>query len=212
MFVVKIDKNIATILKTEPITSGSSKTYLVKFCFSPEWDDLTKVAVFRSGETVIDVLLDDSNLCFIPWEVTVEPDIPIEFGVYGTRDGHVVLPTIWARTKKILEGVITEAESRPLSPSLYDQILSELGKKGESLSYDGVYLSLMSNEKALSTVEIIGEKGDGEGITDHRLLSGREAEDQHPISAITDLKEVLSSIPQPMEADELRKILMNGDD
>lgn len=57
-----------------------------------------------------------------------------------------------------------------------------------------------------------GVNGSGEGgTTDHRLLSGRDAANQHPVSAIEGLREILDSIPQPMSADELREILMNGD-
>lgn len=126
MFVMNVDKNIATISSTEPMTSGSQNVYLVEFYFSPEWDELTKVAVFRSGETVVDVLLDKSNICFMPWEVMVNPHVPVSFGVYGTKDGNVVLPTIWAHTEDILEGVITGVQSVPPSPTLYEQLLAKL--------------------------------------------------------------------------------------
>lgn len=126
MFVMNVDKNIATISSTEPMTSGSVNVYLVEFYFSPEWDDLTRIAVFKSGDTVVDVLLDDTNVCFMPWEVLVEYDRPVQFGVYGTKEGRIVLPTIWATTEVILEGVITGAEAQPPSPTLYDQILARL--------------------------------------------------------------------------------------
>lgn len=55
-----------------------------------------------------------------------------------------------------------------------------------------------------------GGGGVGEGGTsDHRLLTGREAENQHPISSIVSLEERLDTIPKAMSADELRKILMS---
>lgn len=123
---MEVEKNIATITDTEPMTSGSSKVYLVKFYFSSEWDNLARVAVFKAGDTVVDVLLDDENLCFMPWEVLVEYGRPVQFGVYGTMEGHVVLPTIWASTEVILEGVITGAAAQPPSPSLYEQLLEKL--------------------------------------------------------------------------------------
>lgn len=126
MFVMNVDKNIATISRTEPMTSGSSKVYLVEFHFSPEWDDLNRVAVFRAGETVVDILLDETNICFMPWEVMVDHSISVDFGVYGTMDGDVVLPTIWATTENILEGVITGAEAQPPSQTLYQQLLEKL--------------------------------------------------------------------------------------
>lgn len=126
MFVMEVEKNIATITDTEPMTSGSSKVYLVKFYFSSEWNNLARVAVFKAGDTVVDVLLDDENLCFMPWEVLVEYGRPVQFGVYGTMEGNVVLPTIWASTEAILEGVITGAAAQPPSPSLYEQLLEKL--------------------------------------------------------------------------------------
>lgn len=126
MFVLNVNKNMAEIVEDEPMTSGSSKVYLVQFIFSPEWEVLEKVAVFKSGNTVIDVYLDDEDICFMPWEVLLEYGTSIKFGVYGTKNGDVVLPTIWAETAVVLEGVITGAESQPPSPTLYEQILGKL--------------------------------------------------------------------------------------
>lgn len=126
LFVMDVKKNIATITDSEPMTSGSSKVYLVQFNFSEEWDNLSRVAVFKSGETVIDVLLDEDCICFMPWEVLTEFGRPVQFGVYGMMNGDVVLPTIWATTEVILEGVITGAEAQPPSPTLYEQLLERL--------------------------------------------------------------------------------------
>ena len=50
--------------------------------------------------------------------------------------------------------------------------------------------------------------GGGGGTVDHRQLSNRDADDQHPIKAITGLQEILDTIPNPMTAEELRHILM----
>lgn len=127
MFVMNVDKNIATISTTEPMTSGSVNTYLVDFYFSKEWDDLEKIAVFKSGDTVVDVILDkEEDICFMPWEVLVEHGRTVKFGVYGTKNGNVVLPTIWAETEEILEGVVTGAASQPPSPTLYEQLLAKM--------------------------------------------------------------------------------------
>lgn len=45
---------------------------------------------------------------------------------------------------------------------------------------------------------------------DHPALTGRDKPDQHPIEAITELREELNQIPAPMSAGDLRKILWNG--
>lgn len=127
MFAVNVDKNMMTVCRTEPVTSGSSKVYLVKFHFSPEWDDLNKIAVFRCDKMVRDVLLDE-DICFIPWEVLIFPRRTLDLGVYGTMGGDVVLPTIWTNLTTILEGVQTGIEARPPTPTLYQQILDRLSK------------------------------------------------------------------------------------
>lgn len=133
MFVIKVDKNIAKICRKEPMTSGSSKAYLVQFYFSPEWDDLKKVAVFHVEGLTVDVLLDRTNRCFIPWEVLTTPKVCIDIGVYGTYTDDVSLPTVWVRTDKILEGVKVGVDAQLPSPSLYDQLL-EQSKKVDNLS------------------------------------------------------------------------------
>lgn len=50
----------------------------------------------------------------------------------------------------------------------------------------------------------------GNGVDDHRLLTHRDAENQHPIKAIGGLSEKLNAIPQPVEAltnSELEELL-----
>ena len=49
MFVLYADKTQLTVRQKEPITSGSSNTYQVRFEFSPEWDGLAKAAVFQDA-------------------------------------------------------------------------------------------------------------------------------------------------------------------
>lgn len=48
-----------------------------------------------------------------------------------------------------------------------------------------------------------------EVATDHRDLTNRDAENQHPISAITDLSQQIEKIPNIMSAEEMRNILLN---
>ena len=75
---------------------------------------------------------------------------------------------------------------------------------------DGLTLKLLSGTETLSQVELPPPGGGEGGTTDHRLLTGRNAGDQHPVEAITGLGEALEAIPRPMTADELRKILSGG--
>ena len=134
--------------------------------------------MFKAGKESRTVPLDESGECVIPWEVLTTPGQPLMAGVFGTAD-ETALPTTWAPLGTILEGVPGNGvDSRPPTPDLWRQ---ELDRKGDGLDYDGLNLSLMSGGKLLSTVKI------GGGTGDHRELTNRDAEEQHPISSITGL-------------------------
>lgn len=204
MFVLYANKNQLIVRKREPVTSGSVNVYRARFEFSPDWAGLTRKAVFKAGKESRAVLLDESGECAVPWEVLGSHGQPLMAGVFGAAD-ETALPTTWASLGVILEGVTTGQDARPPTPGAWEQ---ELSRKGDKLWYDGLNLSLMSGDKPLSTVQIAGGGGEG-GVSDHRLLTGRDAEDQHPIEAIAGLEDALEQIPSIMTAEQLRKILMN---
>lgn len=109
---------------TELITSGSVNVYPVAINFNSDWDGLVRTAVFRAGGASISVLLDD-NECTIPWEVLVKPGYHLEAGVYGIKDGAVVLPTIWAGLGQIREGTEPGENAQPPTPDVLDQALEK---------------------------------------------------------------------------------------
>lgn len=152
-FILYANKNQLTVRQREPVTSGSQNVYDVRFEFSEDWTDLTKTAVFKAGSVYRSVPLDTTGECTIPWEVLVAPGLQLKAGVYGTQGGDMVLPTGWASLGGILDGATLGENARPPVPGFWEQ---ELGSKGDGLSYDGLNLSLMSGEKALSTVQIAG--------------------------------------------------------
>lgn len=101
MFIVTCQKNQAKVTQTEPITSGSQNVYVVQFRLSEEWDSLVATAVFMAGNrTIVNVLLDEDRECMIPWEVMQTAGEQVMVGVFGTMNGNVVLPTIWANMGK----------------------------------------------------------------------------------------------------------------
>lgn len=206
IFSLKAEKSKLYVIEREPVTSGSINVNTARFSFSPDWDGLTRTAVFRAGAVSVSILLDERGECVIPWEVLEKPGIRLEAGVYGTDGGgEVVLPTIWAGLGTILGGVSPGENARPPTPELWAQMLEQ---KGDNLDYTlSGELGLFSGDKLLSSVPVQGG-GEG-GATDHRQLTHREDEDQHPISAIIHLEENLSKIPTAMTAEELRKILMS---
>lgn len=198
IFLLNADKNRLTVVQREPITSGSVNVYKVQFSFNLDWGSLDRTAVFKSGSRAISVRLDDSGVCTIPWEVTGQDskDKTLFVGCCGTCGGETILPTIWASLGVIAEGVsYCGGGSRPPAPSIWEQ---ELAQKGDALGYtkDGE-LGLYAGDELLSSVSI-GACGEG-GESDHRLLTGRDAEGQHPISSISGLTEELGRIPVPVE-------------
>lgn len=213
MFILYADKTKLTLRRREPVTSGSVNVYPVRFEFSPEWEGLQKTATFRAGSGSASVILEESGEADIPWEVLQTPGLLLQAGVYGRKGADTVLPTIWADLGVILEGTAPGENAQPPTLELWEQALAE---KADGLEYDGLTLSLTSDGRTLDSVQISGGDvdpspgGGSGGTTDHRELSHRDAEGQHPIEAISGLEEEIKRIPAPVEAltnQELEAIL-----
>lgn len=126
MIEANVVKNSITLTEKEQMTSGSVNVYHVHFHFSSHWDDLEKVAIFKTPTTIINVPIEDGS-CVVPWEVTTTPGLIVDLGVYGIKASQVILPTVWVRLGTIVEGVfIGEAESGDHTPDIYDAILSKI--------------------------------------------------------------------------------------
>jgi len=128
MFQLFADKSRLTVQQREPLTGGSVNVCRMRFEFSPAWDGLTRTAVFRNGEETRSVLLDDTNECWIPWEVLAQPFPPLSrlhVGVYGTRGEEIVLPTEWVDCGVIQSGAVPGECTQPPTPDVYQQILAE---------------------------------------------------------------------------------------
>lgn len=141
MFVLYADKTRLTMQEQEPVTSGSIGVYHVRFCFSPDWDGMNRTAVFRAGGRTVSVLLDETSLCTIPWEVLVVEDCMLSVGVYGERDGNLVLPTVWTNLGTIHEGVRPGIGAHPPTPDLWRQELAQkqdkfTGQPGQFVGFD----------------------------------------------------------------------------
>lgn len=158
MFILYANKTQLTVRKREPTTSGSVNVYEVRFEFSPDWEGLERTAVFKAGSESRSILLDGTGECVIPWEVLTTPGVALRAGVYGTRGGELVLPTVWENLGIIQEGVSPGETARPPTPDLWEQ---ELSRKGDNLDYDGLTLRLRSGKKTLSSVDIKGGGGGG---------------------------------------------------
>jgi len=156
-FILYADKNKLIVRKRGPLTSGSAGVYAVRFEFSPDWEGLSRTAVFQADGEPARMLLDKSGACGIPREVLVKPGVRLKAGVYGVQGGEIVLPTIWADLGEILRGVaMPDGGTYPPTPELWEQALNG---KGDALEYDGLNLSLLAGDKKLSTVQIAGGEG-----------------------------------------------------
>lgn len=160
MFRLYSNKNHLTVKQKEPLTSGSVNVNQAEFTFSSDWEGLTRTAVFRAGSEVREAVLDSTGVCTLPWEVLAQAGREVYAGVYGSAGGgEIVLPTVWAYLGTVAEGTVRGEDAHPPTPDLWEQ---ELEGKGDALEYDGVNLTLASNGKPLSSVQIAGAGGSDE--------------------------------------------------
>lgn len=158
MITVQVKKNqiLAIKSKLEPMTSGSQNVYPIQFVFSAEWRYLAKVAVFATeigkdgpGNAIYNVLIDDNDRCFIPWEVNLIHSNHVYVGVYGTMNGDVILPTIWADLGNVLLGVTTGLDTEPPTPDIHDQILGNLADVKQNVKdYKAATTDLVNRSKS----------------------------------------------------------------
>ena len=127
MIKLTASKSCLTASMQELLVEGAVNVNIVQFAFSSDWDGLTKTAVFQAGSYKYSVLLDESNEVPIPWEVLQNPRRTLYAGVYGTNGESLVLPTIWASLGTIQEGANPGQDTQPPTPSVYEQILAEIG-------------------------------------------------------------------------------------
>lgn len=127
MFILSAEKNKITVLQKVIITSGSVNIYDVKFQFDSEWDGMERVAVFRVGKEKVSVVLDDSNVCKLPWECVRDNYVGKEVlaGVYGMVGDNIVLPTIWGSLGVVKEGTELGETALSPTPSVAEQILAQ---------------------------------------------------------------------------------------
>lgn len=103
--------------------AGNIKIDSIKFSFCRLWDGFTKTAVFYREDISepIHVLLDDTNTCLIPHELTESKGL-IYVGVFGVK-GECRRTTA-VKSWYLSEGIITEGKPSDPTPDIYTQILS----------------------------------------------------------------------------------------
>ena len=140
----------------ELLTAGMAKAVTVEFVFSPDWDGLTKTAVFSNGKTTVDVLAAnwDGDTVPVPHEVLAVPgrhahvdDIRHDerheqlkrglVGVYGADESGVVLPTVWVSLGKVQPGADPSGDASA-DPSLpvWAQLQKQIGDLDDLKTYN----------------------------------------------------------------------------
>lgn len=133
----------------ELLTAGMSKAVTVQFVFSPEWDGLTKTAVFSNGKTTVDVLAAnwDGDTVPVPHEVLAVPGRHARVGVYGADESGVVLPTVWVSLGKVQPGADPsgDASADPAMP-VWAQLQKQIGDLDDLKTYNKGNLVQAINE------------------------------------------------------------------
>jgi hypothetical protein len=126
MICLKATKNQLVAENRELLTAGSVGVNEVSFSFSDDWDGLTRTAVFKAGDVVIQVVLDDDNACNVPWEVLATAHVALYVGVYGSSGALMVLPTVWAALGVVRPGTELGEDAKEPTPDVYQQILADI--------------------------------------------------------------------------------------
>ena len=123
----------------ELLTAGMAKAVTVEFVFSPEWDGLTKTAVFTNGKTTVDVLAAnwDEDTVPVPHEVLAVPGRHARVGVYGADESGVVLPTVWVSLGKVQPGADPSGDvSADPSLPVWAQLQKQIGDLDDLKTYN----------------------------------------------------------------------------
>lgn len=133
----------------ELLTAGMSKAVTVQFVFSPDWDGLTKTAVFTNGKTTVDVLAAnwDGDTVPVPHEVLAVPGRHARVGVYGADESGVVLPTVWVSLGKVQPGADPSGDaSADTSLPVWAQLKKQIGDLDDLKTYNKGNLVAAINE------------------------------------------------------------------
>lgn len=131
--MIKVDVlENGSLLILERTVSDSVKFEKIRFSFPESWKDLTKTAVFKNGDTAVEILLNSGSdyctgkdECFVPFEVIKPPFFTVS--VFGGR-GDTLATTVRGEIEVLESGY--ELGDNPQEPtqSIYAQILDETKK------------------------------------------------------------------------------------
>lgn len=146
MIELEATRNQLTAKNKEIITSGTVNVNQTQFHFDQDWDGLDRVAVFRCGDTAVSIPLDDTNICYIPWETMAEPNKVLYAGVQGLKGTEIVLPTIEASLGTVQKGTELGGDAADPTASPYQGVIAAMGDLQDLKTNDKSSLVAAINE------------------------------------------------------------------
>ena len=126
-----VQKQIITRTDTESVVCNSMNFLYAQFTFSEEWTG-TKTAVFKGKEKTYNALLDENDICLVPWEVLTES----WFYVSVFCDDLITANKVTIYT--IPSGYEIGDESRVPTPEIYIQVIEKLNEIESEVDPDAI--------------------------------------------------------------------------
>lgn len=146
MIQLAATKAALTVVSTETITAGAVGVFECEFQLSDDWNGLTINAVFQAGTVSAQVAVGSDSTVTIPWEVLENPCPLLRVGVYGMQGTDIVLPTIWAALGRVMPSASPAETTQPPTPSVYQQLLANIGNLNDLNTADKSSLVAAINE------------------------------------------------------------------
>lgn len=131
---LRVTANVAEVVESPEIITSGTIGLPVEITFDSRWEGLTKLAVFRGGDTTIAVTYPEGGTV-VPWEVLEKPNVWLQIGVYGVNaDGSVAIPTMWATVRVIHTGADPNGADAPATRGAWQEMLDEVNNLKNNLA------------------------------------------------------------------------------
>lgn len=144
---LRVTANVAEVVESPEIITSGTIGLPVEIAFDSRWEGLTKLAVFRAGDTTIAVTYPEGGTV-VPWEVLEKPNVWLQIGVYGVNvDGSVAIPTMWATVRMIHTGADPDGADAPATRTAWQEMLDEVNNLKNNLASKEKLENHLSNEE-----------------------------------------------------------------
>lgn len=106
------------------VVSGSHNFVKFKFVLGEEWDGLLSFAQFIQNGVTYNSYLDSDKTVFMPPEIKAGV---CQLTLYGTNEG-IVATTNRLELKVDEGGIVVDANSVDITPTLYEQLIAKFNK------------------------------------------------------------------------------------